>query len=132
MTSTRTDIDKINDAWTEEGSIGRRGLRPFANKDIQAALVPGGGDWQCVAEPGDITRKIVWGRIEVALVNPRGDLSDYTEGQIAMGLRATPVMDKALRAISVLAGDPANLSLIAAVARAAIATVEQPAPGIGE
>lgn len=123
---------KINDAWQEEGSIGRLGLRPFANKAIQEALVPGGGDWQCVAPEGAVTRSIVWKGTEVALVNPRGDLSDYTEGDIAMGLRATPVMDKALRAIFVLARKEENLALIADIARAAIDYVEQPAPRLRE
>ena len=30
----------INDAWQEEGSLGRLGLRPTANKAIQAELIP--------------------------------------------------------------------------------------------
>lgn len=130
---TPTDsIQKINDAWQEEGSLGRLGLRPFANKAIQAALVPGGGDWQCVAPRGAITRTIVWRGAEVALINPRGDLGDTTEGDIAMGMRATPVMDKALRSIFILAKDAGNLELIGAIARAAIDYVEQPAPRIVE
>ena len=104
------------------------GLRPFANKEIQKALIPGGGDWQCIAEEGAITRKVVWGHMEVALVNPRGDLHDHTEGQIAMALRATPLIDKALRTISILAKDPGNAELIERIARAAVDYVEQPAP----
>lgn len=119
---------KINDAWQEEGSLSRMGLRPFANKEIQAALIPDGGDWQCVAPTGAVTRSITWRGTEVALINPRGDLGDTTEGGIAMGMRATPVMDKALRSIFVLAKDPANLDLIGQIARAAIDYVEQPAP----
>ena len=131
--TTESDaVTKINDAWQEEASIGRLGLRPFANKTIQAALIPSGGDWKCVAEDGAITRKVVWGHTEVALVNPRGDLHDATEGQIAMALRATPLMDKALRTISILAKDPTNSELIERIARAAIDYVEQPAPHIIE
>lgn len=126
------DIKKINDAWQEEGSIGRLGLRPFANKAIQAALIPAGGDWQCVSPEGAITRTIVWNRTEVALINPRGDLGDTTEGDIAMGMRATPLLDKAMRAISILAKDPANAPLIERIARAAVDYIEQPAPRIIE
>jgi hypothetical protein len=127
-----TDAQMIHRAWDEEGSRSRLGLRPAASRDIQAALIPSGGDWQCVAADGAITRSIVWGRVEVALINPRGDMSDSTEGQIAMGMRATPIMDKALRVISVLADDPANSNLIGRIARAAIATVETAAPPIRE
>lgn len=122
------DIAKIHAAWDEEGSQGRLGLRPGVDKAIQAALVPAGGDWQCVAREGAITRMIVWRGTEVALMNPRGDLPDSSEGGIAMGMRATPVMDKALRSISILACDPENLDLIRKIARAAIDYVEQAAP----
>lgn len=125
-------VKKINDAWYEEASIGRRGLLPGADKTIQQALIPAGGDWQCIAPEGAITRTVVWGRTEVALVNPRGDLPDPTEGQIAMALRATPLMDKALRTISILAKDPTNSELIERIARAAIDYVQQPAPRIIE
>lgn len=125
-----TDIEKINQAWQEEGSIGRLGMKPAADKAIQAALIPAGGDWRCVAEEGAITRSIVWARLEVALINPRGDMNDSLEGDIAMGVRATPVMDKALRAISILAMGAENLDLIRKIARAAIDYVEQPAPRI--
>lgn len=128
----REEVTKINDAWHEEASIGRLGLRPFANTTIQKALIPAGGDWQCVAPEGAITRTVMWGQTEVALVNPRGDLHDSTEGQIAMALRATPLMDKALRVISMLAKDPANSTLIERIARAAVDYVEQPAPRIVE
>lgn len=65
-------------------------------------------------------------------MNPRGDFADSTEGQIAMAIRATPAMDKALRAIWILSKDPANCELIGQMARAAIAYVEQPAPKITE
>lgn len=127
-----SDIEKIHKAWDEEGSIGRLGLLPATDKAVQAALVPPGGDWQCVALEGCVTRSIIWRGSEVALVNPRGDLGDSVEGQIAMGFRATPVMDRALRVIFVLASKPENLDLIARIARAAIVTVEQPAPRIHE
>ena len=128
----KTDRSKIEDAWQEEGSLARTGLRPAGDKAIQAALIPPGGDWQCVAEDGAITRSIVWNRTEVALINPRGDLRDQTEGRIAMGIRATPVMDRALRVIFVLAREAENLDLIGRIARAAIDYVERPAPPVHE
>lgn len=126
------DIQKIRDAWEEEGSISRLGMRPGFDKRIQAALVPPGGDWRCVAPEGAITRSIVWHEIEVALVNPAGDMRDRLEGEIAMGLTATPVLDRALRVISILANDPANAPLIGQIARAAVAYIERPAPAIHE
>lgn len=128
----KTPHQRINAAWQEEGSIGRLGLRPAADRDVLAAIIPGGGDWECVVPPGAVTRTIKWRQVDVALINPRGDLGDDTEGHIAMGIRATPAMDKAMRAIWVLAKDPANLELIADMARAAIEYVEQPAPAIVE
>ena len=131
-TAAKDEARRINDAWQEEGSIGRLGLRPAANSAVQSAIIPGGGDWQCVAPEGAITRSIVWRGTEVATVNPRGDLDDRVEGQIAMGIRATPVMDKALRTIFVLAKDPENLDLIGEIARAAIDYVEKPAPRLVE
>lgn len=133
MTDTiAVDIQKIHDAWDKEGSLIRLGMRPAADKRIQAALVPPGGDWRCVAPEGAITRSIVWHEIEVALVNARGDMSDRLEGEIAMGLTATPIMDRALRVISILANDPANAPLIGQIARAAVACIERPAPAIHE
>ena len=126
------DIEKIRSAWEDEGSICRLGMRPAADKTIQGALVPPGGDWSCVALDGAVTRSIIWNGTEVALVNPRGDMVDHIEGQIAMGMRATPVMDRALRVISVLASDAENLDLIRRIARAAVDLVEQPAPAIVE
>ncbi len=123
----RTDAQKISDAWWKE----KTGRLP-ADEAIRAALVPSGGDWQCIVADGAITRSIVWRGTEVALVNPRGDLVDSTEGQIAMGLCATPVMDRALRVIAVLAKDAANLELIARVASSAIDYVERPAPRVPE
>lgn len=132
MTATIDAAKKINDAWQEEGSIARLGMRPAANKAVQEAITPAGGDWQCVAPMGAITRTIMWRETEVARINPRGDLNDYTEGNIAMGIRATPVMDKALRAIWVLAKHPENLDLIGDIARAAIDYVEKSAPRIAD
>lgn len=127
MPDCKRDVQKIHKAWLEGGTIAHP-----ANAEIQAALVPPGGDWNCTAKPGAITRSIVWRGQEVALVNPRGDLDDATEGHIAMALRAAPVMDRALRVIRVLSHDPENLALIGDIARAAIATIEQPAPPIPE
>lgn len=122
-----TDRGKIADAWWKE----KTGRLP-ADDAVRSALVPDGGDWQCVVEDGAITRSIVWRGTEVALVNARGDLDDRTEGQIAMAFRAAPVMDKALRVIAVLAKDPDNLDLIARIASSAIDIVEQPAPRVPE
>lgn len=130
--ATADDARIINDAWQQEGSIRRLGMLPAADKAVQAALIPGGGDWKCVVPDGAVTRMIVWQRTEVALINPSGQLSDGAEGDIAMGIRATPVMDKALRAIFVLAQYPGSLDLIRRMARAAIDYTEQPAPRIGE
>lgn len=122
-----TDRGKIADAWRKE-KTGRR----TPDETIQSALIPGGGDWQCIVNDGAITRTVVWRSQEVALVNPRGDLLDHVEGQIAMAIRALPAMDKALRVIAVLAKDPDNLDLIARVASSAIDYVEQPAPRVPE
>lgn len=121
------DTKAIEDAWYAE-----RVARVPADKTLQAALVPPGGNWRCIAEQGATTRSIVWNEMEVALVNPRGDFLDHLEGELAMGIRATPIMDKALRVIFVLARDPANLDLIGRIARAAIDYVEQPAPAMPE
>jgi len=126
------DVTKIHDAWDEEGSISRLGLRPSADPLILKALVPPGGDWRCVAEDGAITRSIVWNGTEVALVNPRGDMHDHLEGQIAMGLCATPVLDRALRVIWILSKDAANLELIGRIARAAVHCIEMVAPPLPE
>lgn len=130
MSDNSAAVRAIHAAWDEEGSIGRLGMRPAANKDIQKALIPGGGDWQCIVHEGAISRTIVWNRTEVALVNPRGDLHDHTEGRIAMGLRAMPVVDKALRVILILAQKVENLDFIRDIARAAVDYIEQPAPRV--
>ena len=126
------DVRKIHEAYYEEASRARLGLRPVAQTAIQEALVPHGGDWQCTAREGAITRLIEWNGREVALVNPRGDLDDRTEGQIAMGLCATPALDKALRVIYVLASDPDNSDLIGRIARAAVCYIERDPPVIRE
>lgn len=125
-------IHDIEQAWQEEGSRARLGMRPAADPHVLKSIIPAGGDWQCVAEPGWVTRRIIWRGMEVALINPRGDLNDTTEGDIAMGLRAMPALDKAMRAITVLAEKPENLELIGKIARAAIDYIEQPAPPIVE
>jgi hypothetical protein len=108
--------------------------RPYAADDkLIRAATPAGGQWQCVAQFGDITRKVMWhDRAEVAIVNARGDLDDSTEGQIAMAIASLPTMDCALRAILVLAEDAANLDLIRRLAISVIAQVERPAPRIPE
>lgn len=107
--------------------------QPFAvSDDILRALIPRGGAWDVVAAPGSVTRSLKWGRIEIALINPAGALTDRVEGQISMGLRATPVLDKALRSIMILAKDPENLPLIAQIAETAVAYIELPAPTVPE
>ena len=128
----KTERERIEAAWQMEGSIRRLNLLPAVNKAVQAALVPPGGEWRCVVTPGASMRLIDWEGVQVALVNPRDDLPDRIEGEVAMGLRATPAMDRALRVIFVLAQDAANLDLIRDIARAAIDYVEQPAPAIPE
>lgn len=126
------DTEKMLSAWHEEGQRQFNGAQLKVDRDIAKALIPPGGDWLCIAPPGAITRSILWRDKEVALINPRGDLDDATEGDIAMGMRATPIMDTALRMILVLAEDAGNLELIRKICGTAIATVMLPAPAIVE
>lgn len=129
-----TEARIIRWAWDEEGSIRRMGMMPSADKAIQNELLPAGGEWKCIADFGDVTRRIVWDGKEVALLNPQGDLTDKVEGQIGMALRASPTTDKALRVIAVLAASSTpgelidRLALIGKIARAAVDYIEQPAP----
>ena len=105
--------------------------RPYLADDaIIKAIIPPGGDWECVATSGSVVRSIMWGSKEVALVNARGDLDDVTEGHIAMALRAAPAFDAAMRAILVLAESADNLWLIRQMAESVIAFVEMPAPRV--
>lgn len=127
-----TDAQKINDAWQTEGSRGRLGRLPAGDPDILKEIIPAGGEWTCIATTGAKTRYVIWNGIEICLVNPRCDLSDRIEGEIAMGLRATPAIDKALRCILILAEDPENLGLIQRIARTVITYVEMPAPAFPE
>jgi hypothetical protein len=107
--------------------------RPYkANDVLVAAATPGGGNWECVAPEGCITRSIMWNGLELALMNPRGDLDDTAEGQIAMAARALPLMDASLRSIIVLAESADNLDTIRALAVAAIEFIERPAPRVKE
>jgi hypothetical protein len=123
-----SDAQAIRTAW-----YGNQKLRPFkSDPDVLAAITPPGGEWVAVAEDGAITRSVRWRGTEVCLVNPAGDIDDATEGQIAMALRATPVLDTALRVIQSLAADPENAALIAKVAETAIAYIETPAPRLKE
>src|ERR1700679_1726807 len=102
--------------------------RPYKqDAEIVEAMVPDGGNWECVAGEGSITRSIKWGHTEVALMNPRGDLGDIVEGQIAMAFRALPVMDQALRSILLLAENADNLPMIREMAESCIAYIEMPA-----
>ena len=103
-------------------------LRPYSRDvEIIRAVMPAGGDWQCDAHEGAITRTITWAGKEVAQINPRGDLDDQTEGQIAMAIRAMPLMDAALRTIMALADHDGN-TLIRKIAESVIAYVEMDAP----
>lgn len=127
------DVSEIRAAIEEEGSIRRLGMAPAGDKALWPILTPPGGEWTVEAKPGAATRSIMWGdHTEVALVNPRGDIADHTEGSVAMGMAAMPVADYALRAIAVLAGKSATTLLIRKVALAALAYIERPAPPIIE
>lgn len=95
-------------------------------------LIPDGGLWHCDVNEGAITRTVTWRGREVANVNPRGDMDDILEGQIAMAIVALPLLDKALRAIIVLSEDPAHLDAIRKLALLAVAKIEHHAPGIPE
>ena len=107
--------------------------RPYKmTAEVIKAIIPPGGDWTCVAPKGAICRSVVWGLQEVACINPRGDIDDRAEGQIAMAIRALPAMDTALRSIIVLAGNPANAPLIAQIAESVIVFVEMPEPRVEE
>ena len=103
--------------------------RPYTTNDpLLRAILPPGGDWRVTAAPGAVCRSVMWGTTEVAHVNPRGQLDDGTEADIAMGLRAVPLLDAAMRCILVLAEDVRNLTLIREIAMSAVAFVEMPAP----
>ena len=123
-----SDAQTIRSAWYDNQK-----LRPFkSDPDVLAAITPPGGEWAAVAPDGAITRSVKWNATEVCQVNPQGQLDDLTEGSIAMGLRAMPVTDTALRVIMTLAIDPTNAPLIARVAETAIAYIEAPAPRLKE
>lgn len=103
--------------------------RPYMLNDATIkSLIPDGGDWHVVAPSGAACRSVMWGRVEVAYMNPRGQIFDTDEGHIAMAFRAMPVTDVALRAIIVLAEKPENLALIRDIAESVIAYIVQPAP----
>lgn len=120
---------KIKTAYSAEARLSK----PYkVDPELLAVLTPSGGDWSCVAAPGAITRSVIWQDNEVALVNPRGDLGDDIEGQIAMAIRALPLCDKALRSILVLSQEPNCAALIRDIAECAIGYIEMPAPPISE
>jgi hypothetical protein len=103
--------------------------RPYKhNAAIVQAATPPGGDWSVVFCAGAATRSVMWRSTEVALINPQRSLGDMVEGEIAMAIRATPLLDAALRAIIVLAEDGSNTELIRELAISTIAYVEEPAP----
>lgn len=119
---------RIRDAF--HGAHTRRPYQPDAA--LVAAVTPPGGEWRVEVHEGAITRSVMWCGTEVALVNPRGNLNDMVEGDIAMALRAAPLMDAALRCILVLAEDASNLPLIRDIAIASVAFIEMPAPPVPE
>lgn len=122
------DATTIKTAWYDAQK-----RRPYkSDAEVIKAITPPGGEWTCEVPEGAIRRSVIWGAIEVAYVNPRGQLGDSIESDIAMGLRATPVMDTALRTILVLAESAQNVGLIRTIAETAIAYVEMPAPAIKE
>jgi hypothetical protein len=107
--------------------------RPYAAAPaLVARAIPVGGEWECVAPDGAISRSILWNGREVALVNPRGDIDDETEGQIAMAMAALPLLDATIRTILVLAESADNLPLIRELAAGVIVHVERPAPRFAE
>jgi len=123
----------LNAGTVREAFYAAQSHRPYKlNPDLVKAATPPGGDWHAVALPGAICRSVIWGKIEVAHMNPRGDLDDATEADITMAARALPVMDAALRAIIVLSEKPENGALIRELAASVIAYVEMPAPRISE
>jgi hypothetical protein len=123
-----SDHNTIRQAW-----LANQKLRPFkVHDDVLRAITPPGGEWNAAAPDGAIARSVMWNSMEVCQVNPQGQLADDVEGDITMGLRATPVLDTALRTIMTLAADPTNAPLIAKIAETAIAYVEMPAPRIKE
>lgn len=65
-------------------------------------------DWHIEMEPGAICRTVVWGKKEVALVNPCGDFTDETERDLAAGIAFSARMHKMLREL----GDDASLALL--------------------
>ena len=114
----------IREAW-----YAHQRHRPYKqDTEILGAITPPGGEWTCLVISGNVARSVMWNHVEVALVNPQDHLTAPIEGEIAMGLRATPVLDTALRVIAVLALDPVNSPLIAKIAETAIGYVEMAAP----
>ena len=61
--------------------------------------MPEGTEWSVEIKPGEITRRIVWGHKQVAIVNPYGDFTDDTEKDLAAGLAFSAKMHLALRGV---------------------------------
>lgn len=116
----------IRDAFNAANS-----RRPYARDDaLVVAATPHGGDWHCEVREGKTYRSVVWRSTEVARIDPSDDLGRHTAGDIAMAVRAMPLLDGSLRAILVLAEKPENLATIRELAASVIAFVEMPAPTI--
>lgn len=120
----------IEAAWLTEWDMRKTGILPPHDPDMAAELIPPDGAWECAYLPHAACRSIVVNDNEIALVNPQGTMLDGLEAEVAMALRAAPVMDKALRVIFALAcrGGDNHRFLIQRIARAAITTAELPAP----
>lgn len=120
----------IEAAWLTERDMRLLGVLPPHNAALAAKLIPPDGAWECRYLPRAACRSIVLGDNEIAIVNPQGTMLDELEGEVAMGLTAAPIMDKALRVIFALASNDSQTArvLIQQIARAAITTAELPAP----
>lgn len=120
--------ERIDLAWLTESDLHRLGILPPMERDLVEELTPPGGHWDCGFADGCAHLSILYDGFVVATINPNGELANEIEGDIAMGIRASPILEKALRCITLLAGNPNNLELICRIARTAVAAAQLPAP----
>lgn len=108
-----------------------QGLRPYRpNSGLCAELTPPGGFWTVVLAPDNSKYELLWYHQVFAEVRLRPLAA---AGDIAMAFRCAPTMDAALRTIlaiakSPLSGETDGIELIARIAEAVIARIEEPAP----
>jgi len=57
-------------------------------------------DWSIKYAPGDTCRTVMWSGKEVAVVNPRGDFTEETEANLAVGIAFSARMHRALKRIA--------------------------------